>query len=204
MTERTFQQLKQQFMAGDPKGMAYVFENCASYCIRTLMKKTDCSQADAEDLFMEAILTFRDNMVQNKIEHLTNLNSYMYAICWNKWSLLYRARKRWQKESKGIENTLYIMVEEHNPMIEAEERQQLLEGTQQKLQAVMATLKEMEEKCRKLLTYFYLEKRSMSDIAELMDFANANVAKVSKFRCYQRWMKKVKTFNQQLHGRTAG
>jgi RNA polymerase sigma factor (sigma-70 family) len=201
MTESAFQQLQQQILADDPRGLSQVFAICSQYCIRSLRKKTQCSLEDAEDVLMEAMLTFRQNMVSGRVENLSNLKAYVFGICWNKWRDLNRARKRWQQEQEEVERTLYWVLEDHDLPFEQEEEARLFQQSlQRKLSLAQEALQELGEKCRQLLRMFYMEERSLQQIAEQMAFANANVVKVSKFRCYQKWMKKMEKSKNLRHG----
>jgi len=46
---------------------------------------------------------------------------------------------------------------------------------------------QLGDSCQKILRYFYIYKMNMDEIALQMDLANANVAKVSKARCFKKW-----------------
>ncbi|MFK7925780.1 MAG: RNA polymerase sigma factor [Bacteroidia bacterium] len=199
MTDTAFTELRTQILADDPRGLKLVFQECSQYCIRTLRKKTNCDKADAEDVLMEAVLTFRSNMQRGKIEEISNLPAYLYGICWNKWRELQRARQRYQVEENPLERTLYFVLEDQNPLIEQEQFELEQSKIKFQLQAAEQALGALKEKCRKLLRYFYMESRPLDEIAATLGFANANVAKVSRFRCYQQWMKAIEKQKNLTH-----
>ncbi|MEL6589796.1 MAG: sigma-70 family RNA polymerase sigma factor [Bacteroidota bacterium] len=191
MTDTEFAALHAQIMADDPRGLQQVFQECSQYCLGTLRKKTQCDKADAEDVLMEAVLSFRSNMQRGKISEISNLKAYLFGICWNKWRELQRARDRFQPEANPLERSLYFVIEGENPLIEQEEWELDQRRIKSQLQAAEQALSALKEKCRKLMRYFYMEGRNLEDIASMLGFANANVAKVSRFRCYQQWMKAI-------------
>lgn len=191
MRTQEFQRLKEQLQKGDTDGLKWVFEQCGRYCVGTLIQKTNCDQADAEDLLMEAIIVFRRNMLEDKVEEISSIRAYVFGIVWNKWRDLQRARKRWQRESDSLTRTYYLRVEESDPLVAAEEELAQATSIQTRLRNAQTALTQLKANCQQMLNLFYFEKKSLTDIAEAMGFANANVAKVSKHRCYQRWMKAI-------------
>ncbi|MCB0838971.1 MAG: sigma-70 family RNA polymerase sigma factor [Bacteroidetes bacterium] len=194
MQSSLFEDLKQKIVNANPEGLKYVFEECGNYCIKTLIKKTNCSYEDAEDILMEAMLSFRNNMIQGKIEYISSLRSYMYTTCWNKWMDLYRGRKRWQKEMDLVEKNYYsVFCESSDPLVKEEEEMSMVETVKKQLEVTQNALKALKENCQKILTYFYIEQRSMDEIAQIMGFASPGVAKVSKHRCYKKLATKVET-----------
>ncbi len=198
MTESAFQDLVIQVKSGDERGLKTVFELSSRYCIRTLIKKTRCSQEDAEDLYMDAILIFRENILAGKLEKLSNLPSYVFGICWNLWREIARAQSRWNAVEDEIGRQLFHLNGQ-DPSIflheEEEERQRTVKQVTEALQA-------LNDRCRELLLYFYVEKRPQQEIALLMGFTNANVVKVTRHRCYQQWIKHIEQPETRAHGRS--
>ncbi|TAE45346.1 MAG: RNA polymerase sigma factor [Bacteroidetes bacterium] len=192
MTPEAFHSLKEKIQRGDPSGLKLVFEECGRYCVRTLISQTGCAHDDAEDILMEAMISFRENMVQGKIAFISSLRSYVYAICRNKWMDLQRARQRWQRETSSVEQSWYFLAEEESDwLVQAEEDAHTRQRISLQTEAVRWALDSLKEACRQILTYFYVEQRSMDEIAEMLGLAGANVAKVTKFRCFRRWTEAV-------------
>lgn len=172
---------------GDDQVLSDVYTLAQRYCIRTLIRKTNCNKEDAEDLFMDSILIFRDNVLKGKLTSLTNLNSYIFGICWNLWREQNRAKAKWDAAKSDFEHQILVMETQEDLPFPGEE---LLEQ-KQLISKVVEALGELGERCRKLLTYFYVEHRSQKEIAELMAFSSANVVKVTRHRCYQQWRKRI-------------
>lgn len=189
MRAQEFQQLKTQLQQGDNTALKWVFEQCGRYCIGTLIQKTACDEADAEDLLMEAVLVFRQNMLEGKVQEISSIKAYLFGIVWNKWRDLSRARKRWQRETDGLTRTYYLRAEESDHLVAAEEEAAWANRIESQLALAHAALGALKSNCRQLLKLFYMEKKPLAEIAVTMGLANANSAKVTKHRCYQRWMK---------------
>ncbi|MEM7657009.1 MAG: hypothetical protein AAF399_12825, partial [Bacteroidota bacterium] len=111
MTDLAFQQLRTHISAGDPAGLKQVFEETHYYCVRTLMKKTRCDEADAEDLYMDAVLVFRENVLSGKLQQLSNLKTYVFGICWNLWRDFQRAKTKWGRTRDEFEHQLLLIKE---------------------------------------------------------------------------------------------
>lgn len=193
MTDQAFQELRDQISGGESAGLRRVFEETHRYCVRTLMKKTQCAESDAEDLYMDAVLVFRENVLSGKLQRLTNLKTYLFGICWNLWRDLRRAKAKWGPPAEEVERQMWLIAgQEGHPF--AEEGEEIRES---RIRTVKEALSRLGDTCRQLLTYVYVERRRQKDIAELMGMANANVVKVTRHRCYQQWMKHVQ---QATHG----
>ena len=51
------------------------------------------------------------------------------------------------------------------------------------LERVRVALEQIKPVCKQLLLLFYFEERSMEEIANILSFANMNVAKAKKYQC---------------------
>ncbi|MEZ4828723.1 MAG: hypothetical protein R3C61_20925 [Bacteroidia bacterium] len=60
MNQQLFERLVTQIRSGEDSGLRFVFQETNRYCVRTLIKTTSCEMADAEDIFMDAMLIFRE------------------------------------------------------------------------------------------------------------------------------------------------
>lgn len=199
MTDRAFIQLQQQIQSNDGRGLRSVFEQGNRYCVRTLIKKTNCSLADAEDIFMDAILIFRENMLNGKLKQLSNTKTYLFGICWNLWRDLNYARGRWKREQNEVQRQLYLAIEPETKGLSSMEVEELKAEAEKQLHLVQKALNMLNESCQQLLKLVYLEKRKYAEVAEIMGFASANVVKVSKYRCHKKWLTEIeKTGNDHV------
>lgn len=196
MNDAEFRRLKEQIQTGDERGLRFVFEQTSRYCIRTLTKKTHCTDADAEDIFMDSILIFRENILSGRLTQLTNLKTYVFGICWNLWRDLNRSQSRWERNTDEMERQLWIIMNQEN-----HDEELRTEFLQTHIRQVKGGLEALGEKCRKLLAYVYVEQRPQREIAKLMGFANAGVVKVSRHRCYQKWILKIEELKTLANGK---
>lgn len=181
MTNAAFERLVDHVRTDTKGGLDFVFKQTQQYCVRTLIKKTGCDREDAKDVYMDALIIFREKILSGKLLHLSNVKTYMFGICYNVWRDLNRAHNKWSGLQTEVERQYYLL----NTSLEEDEEDII----KTRLKEVTIALNSLGEKCRRLLQLVYLDQRPQQEIAQLMNFANANVVKVTRFRCYEKWMK---------------
>ena len=166
--------LIEQIREVGPDALQYVYNHGKPYCISRLRRTTFCSQSDAEDIFMDAILIFYENVMQGKLTEVTHLQAYLYKVCQNR----YYEQQQHQERARRAEDFMRSQVYDNNlEPYDAAQRKAL----------VMQAYRYLGENCRRILHYYYFEHLPFSEIAQKMGMANANVAKVTKARCYKKW-----------------
>ncbi|GAB4413197.1 MAG: hypothetical protein OHK0039_19850 [Bacteroidia bacterium] len=175
--------------------MGYVFRESSRYCTRTLVKKTGCDLADAEDIFMDALIIFRENLLSGKLQYLSNLRTYMFGICWNCWRDLQRARTRQDQARDEIGRQLLLIRGEKESPFDSDEEDLVRARVRQITQA----LAQLGDTCRRLLAFVYIDQLPHKEIAERMGLASPNVVKVTRHRCYQQWLKFIAQLEARPH-----
>jgi RNA polymerase sigma factor (sigma-70 family) len=181
MEHQEFIGLKLQLKTGNNDELKFIFEANALYCIHKLVSEHRCSKDDAEDIYSDSVLNFREKIVSDKIDSIINLRSYLYATCRN--MLLAKLKKKELVDSAAIEHYADSLESE---LDETEiYREKIIKLT-------IEALSSLPEKCREILKAFYFDRLSMEEIAQKMKLANPNVAKVSKARCFQNLLEQIK------------
>ena len=176
---------------GDGSGLEMVFQTSKLYCVRHVMSRTQCSLAEAEELFVEAVVNFSDKVQSGKLDTVKNLKSYLAGTCYNMWlSRINQQRKHKDREPEVVRYYYDYMLEDYSDEEKiAEVKERLFEIMDQ----AMATL---GEKCQALIKLFYVEGKSMTEISKLLGFANHTVAKSSKYKCYNQLRKAIKALEK--------
>lgn len=183
MEYKEFLNLRDELRSGDHKQFKAIFEENSSYCIRKLLSNFKCSREDAEDIYIDSVMNFRDKVISGKLEVLTDLRSYLYATCKNMLLVKFKKEKRTDNAIFEINaGNAYYEIDQEN---HSEYRDKILKITEESLKA-------LSEKCHELLKFFYFDKLDLEQIALKMGFANGNVAKVSKARCFQKLVDEVR------------
>ncbi|RDC65536.1 RNA polymerase sigma factor [Adhaeribacter pallidiroseus] len=134
------------------------------------------SPEEAEDLYQEGIITLYEQVRNGKFSMASSIKTYLYAICRNKWL------------SKLKTKVSVTDLEEHLFQIPTEEADVAAPYVDEA--AIKLAIEDLGEPCRTIMVGYYFQKLSLDDLAENLNYSNANVAKQQKFRCVERLKKK--------------
>ncbi len=178
MEELELKKMRAELLAGNNQCLKVVFEKHGTYCVRLLQKNTGCPKADAEDILMDAVLNFRQKIITNKIQYLTNTRNYLFTTCYNMWLVKHAKEKVKHARIHDVVSELYS---EHTDTTDPES-----------MRVISTTaLASLGEKCQQLITLFYLEELPMKEVADRLGLANAEVAKSTKSRCFKKLMEEA-------------
>ena len=181
MNQKELIALRQALAAGDNSSLGFIFDQHADFCIENLVYKNACSRQDAEDIFVDSLLIFRENVINGKVTYLTDVRNYVYTTCRNQY--LARLQNSQMRDKKLKQITPKIEhTDEENPLIMAEQ----LEQQEKMIQLSKEAFELLNEKCQKILNLFYVKKLSLKEIADQMGAGNAGVVKTNKYRCLSK------------------
>lgn len=183
MAEPSLTELQEDFLAGNYDSLRFIFEEYGMYCIENVQKRTGCSEEDAHDVFMDSIIVFRDKVISGEISFLTSIRNYLYTICVN--AQMEKRRSELRKRGKMGDVTQFLYDDLVGDPFE-EEVKVLIEN-HTLMQLCFKTLEKLGSNCKKILKLFYVHEVSIAEIAKRMSFANSNVAKSAKARCFKKW-----------------
>lgn len=152
-------------------------------------KRFGLSGLDIEDLVQEALMTMFDNVQSGKLTSLNcNLKTYVIGILKNIASMRLREMKAFvgdinQSDDEDTPNPVDFEVAK-----DALRKWQDDDEAELREKAVHDIIINMTDPCKTILWSYYWEGKSMRDIAEVMNYKNADVAKSKKSLC----MTKVK------------
>ncbi|MGB3467287.1 MAG: sigma-70 family RNA polymerase sigma factor [Cyclobacteriaceae bacterium] len=176
-------QIKASILADDNVAFRYLYTTYGDYCVDSLVKYRHCDEEDAQDLFIDAVLIFRDKILADQINSLSSLQSFLYKICENNYLARLKADK--SKKQKVSDVEFYFYESDHTE--EEADFNELLSKTAKQ------AFDKLGEKCKDIISYFYIDKLRMDEIAELMGFSSANVAKTTKSRCYKQLLAEARS-----------
>jgi RNA polymerase sigma factor (sigma-70 family) len=127
--------------------------------------------ADAEDVLQESIIVLWQQVCSGTFKLTSKIGTYLMGVAKNKW----REQLRRHKNVSHLESNGDVPIEGTSAM------DNLL--TQEKIHQIRQALNSISPLCKKLLTLFYFEERSLEDIARILEFANTDVAKSKKYQC---------------------
>ena len=152
------------------------------FCVNYLIQKTNCIRAEAEDIFIESVLDIQEKNID--LDGIVNLRSYLLVSSLNYWKRLYNKAKRQKEQNEQISSYYYHYLSDSDREVD---EHALLEDKYEKINGAFRSL---GDKCRKIISLFYLEGDSMQDIANKMGFNTSLVAATVKYRCMNK-LKKI-------------
>lgn len=157
--------------------VAYLYYQCQRSVTR-LVTTNSGSLADAEDLFQEAIVTFLQNVWDDKFELRdgVKVTTYLHGVSSRMWLKALRREK-----TRSDRNDQYGQ-QQHNEKTNVPSPEVVV-IEQEELTLSLATFNRLDELCKKILTAFYLDKKSMKQIAQELNLGNEDNAKTRKRRC---------------------
>lgn len=141
------------------------------------------SRADAEDIFQEVIIAFMNLVRTGKYRGEAGIKTLLYALNRNLWLNELKRRGRMQAREEYYGSG----APDSAPGI-----QQAMEY-RQTTKALLQTVEQLGETCKKILLLFYYENRSMKEILSVLPYENEQVVRNRKSKC----LKKMEQLVQQ-------
>lgn len=151
---------------GDESALDYLYKKYYRMMTKIVISNNG-SEDEAQDVFQETLLAFWQKAMSGKLVLTSKISTFLYSICLNQW------RKELERKGK-------LSHEE----VDGEEFQG--HDEKERYKVVMNCIEELGDTCRKILTYYYFDGMSMTDIAEKLSFANTDTAKTKKYKCKKK------------------
>lgn len=164
-----------QLRHGDnKKAIAKLYE--AYPMIRQFICTHGGNEADAQDVFQEALLVFYRNAQKTDFELTCAASTYLYSVTRFIW-------KDWLKK-KNRE----VLIEEDNRVISIDFNDTLQqdEEAQQQTKLLAKIVSKLGQKCQQILKSYYYQRMSMQEIAKKFGYGSTNSAKTQKYKCIER------------------
>jgi RNA polymerase sigma factor (sigma-70 family) len=146
--------------------------------IQSFVINNNGSADEARDIFQEAMIVLYEKSKLPKFSLSCQIKTYLYSVCRRLWLKRLQQLSKYSTQVESLEET--IPVEEE---IEDHEKRNedfvLMENAMAKI----------GEPCKSLLDAYYIQKKSMQDIAADFGYTNADNAKTQKYKCLMRLKK---------------
>lgn len=143
--------------------------------IQHLVISNNGSEDDARDVFQEALIVLYEKVRSAHFELNCLLRTYLYSVCRRLWLKKLQQNRRFEIQVTPMEET--VPVEED-----------LEDHVTRNLQfrVMEKALQVVGEPCKSLLEAYYIQKKSMSEIAGDFGYTNSGNAKNQKYKCLVR------------------
>ena len=159
--------------------------------VQSLIINNSGSSDDAKDIFQEAMIVLYEKVRSGTFELNCLIKTYVYSV----------SRRLWLKRLQQM-NRYVPAVENLQDTVPVEEDVEENERINSEFQAMEKAISSLGEPCKSLLEAYYLEKKSMQEIALFFGYTNAENAKNQKYKCLVR-LKKI-FFAQYKNGNGNG
>ena len=146
--------------------------------IQSFIINNNGSVEEARDIFQEAMIVLFEKSGTPEFSLHCQIKTYIYSVCRRLWL------KRLQQLSKY--STQIESLEETVPVDDEMEDHEKRNGDFILMENAMAKI---GEPCKSLLDAYYMQKKSMQDIAGEFGYTNADNAKTQKYKCLIRLKK---------------
>ena len=136
------------------------------------------SADDARDIFQEAMVVLYEKSKDTTFSLNCQIKTYVYSIC----------RRLWLKRLQQL-NKYSIQVESLEETVSVEDEMEEHEKRDNNFTLMDHAMSKIGEPCKSLLDAYYLQKKSMQDIAANFGYTNADNAKTQKYKCLIRLKK---------------
>ncbi len=143
--------------------------------IRQLIRNNGGNDADAQDIFQEALLVFYRNAQAPDFQLTCAPSTYLYSVSRYLWKDVQKKRQR--------EVPLEYDVRQETCIEEDIEHHQ---NQEQKAARLSAVFQQLGDKCQAILKAYYYQKQSMKEIAAALNYGSINSAKTQKYKCLER------------------
>jgi len=148
--------------------------------VMDLIVKNNGSQAEAKDVFQDAVVALYENIKSSKFRGESALGSYLYSIARFMW-LNRLKRKSIEQKFLDTQAPEKIADSHLNAMLDAEKKQKII-----------AIFQSLGEQCKEILVYSIYYEYSMKEIFEKMDYKNEQVVRNKKSKCMKQLKEMIK------------
>lgn len=173
------EQLISSLASGDSSTINYIYKSCYP-TIEKMVFKMNGSVDDAYDIFQDAVTILYEKAKNNDLQLSCRFSTYITAVAKHMW-----LKKMSQKKNQGF-STLSDYLEE---TIGVHDTVHQFFEFEQNVSKLTDCLKQLGEPCNTVITAFYIQNKSMQDIATNLGYTNAENAKTQKYKCLNRLRK---------------
>ncbi len=138
-------------------------------------KYYSCDEHTASDCFQDAVIVLMNNAKSGKLKQLdSGLKTYLFSV--GKKVLL-------KKYSLRRNEIAFEEITAGNGAQDLYDYEELFDYKNELIDKVAELVVNMKEPCKSILKHYYYESLSMEQIAEVMNYKNADTVKSQKLRC---------------------
>ena len=165
---------------GDQEQIEAIYYDYKAEFISWIKKLHHCCSADANEIWHYAVVTFYENIINNKLKVLDcSVKTYLFAIGKKKYLEKLKSQKRLEFHIDANNLVNLHDIQKTDALIK-----------EQRLDCIERALEKLGEPGRIILELYYYHGKSMNEIAKLLKYKNSATVKNLKYKSILR-LKKV-------------
>ncbi|MFT4521920.1 MAG: RNA polymerase sigma factor (sigma-70 family) [Bacteroidia bacterium] len=162
--------------AGDEQALVNMYKSYYAM-VRNFILKNSGTEEEIDDVLQDSVIAVWRNVNKAEFTLTVKLSTYLMAIVKNLWFKQLKKKNRFTVVDESVQEK-----------ITAEDSKTL----EMDFHIIRDMVKELDETCMKLLSYFYFDGFDNTVIAEKLGFANTDTVKSKKYQCFKRLQTAVK------------
>jgi RNA polymerase sigma factor (sigma-70 family) len=146
--------------------------------VQALIINNNGTADDAKDIFQEAMIVLYEKARSGTFELSCQIKTYVYSV----------SRRLWLKRLQQLSR--YAEIGNSDSVVPVEDDLEDHGRKNREFEMMENAIGHLGEPCKGLLEAFYLQKRTMQEIAIDFGYTNAENAKTQKYKCLMR-LKKI-------------
>ncbi len=147
--------------------------------IQSLIINNNGSSDDAKDIFQESMIVLYEKVRTEGFELHCQIKTFLYSVCRRLWLKRLQQQNRYTTAGDSLE-----------AVVDVDEDLSVHEQKDLDLDMMEKAINNLGEPCKSLIEAYYLQKKSMQEIAVDFGYTNADNAKTQKYKCFVR-LKKI-------------
>lgn len=145
--------------------------------VQALVINNSGTTEDAKDIFQEAMIVLYEKVQSGTFELNCQIKTFVYSV----------SRRLWLK--RLMHQNRFQLSDGHEESISVDEEMDEHEKRNAEFVMMERAMNGLGEPCKSLLEAFYLQKKSMQEIAGSFGYTNSENAKNQKYKCLVRLKK---------------
>ena len=177
MKAETYERLLLQGMArNDKKAIEPIYKDIYNL-VQALVINNNGTSEDAKDIFQEAMIVLYEKVQSGTFELNCQIKTFVYSV----------SKRLWLK--RLMQQNRFSISDGHEESIPVDEEMEEHEKRNTEFIMMERAMGGLGEPCKSLLEAFYLQKKSMQEIALSFGYTNSENAKNQKYKCLMRLKK---------------
>ena len=184
-TNYTDTELIEGLAAGENAAIAEIYRLYQPILLKWMVSRGG-EEIDAYDVFQEGILVLFEKAADPSFALTCKLSTYLFAVCKRIWF------KKTQQRSNTSSLDIGKRTDEDNDedLASYDEDIDVHREKESNFDKLEHSLDQLGSPCKELLRAFYIDDKSMQEIAAAFNYTNAENAKTQKYKCLNR-LKKI-------------